>query len=47
MNQPLIHNNKGNILFIFSKKEIIDLLNIYMPSFRLKMWGVDNKNKFY
>jgi leucyl-tRNA synthetase len=39
----LLNENKNKNLTIDCKEEIIDLLTIYMPNFRLKCWGVNEK----
>ncbi len=36
----LLNENKNKNLTMECKEEIVDLLNIYMPNFRLKSWGV-------
>lgn len=40
----LMNENKNKNLTVECQEEIIDLLNIYMPNFRLKMWGVEKNN---
>jgi leucyl-tRNA synthetase len=35
----LLNENKNKNLTMKCKEELIDLLNIYMPTFRLKSWG--------
>lgn len=38
----LLNENKNKNLTENCKEEIIDLINIYMPNFRIKMWGGKN-----
>jgi leucyl-tRNA synthetase len=38
----LLNENKSKNLTENCKEEIVDLISIYMPNFRIKMWGVKN-----